>query len=294
MLFFLNSLFGSSTAHCRFVPALLSALIPVLFTIFFAWSGFSLISSLFVGLLVSVNASFSSDSRLFVPEPFFELFSAIAFLAWLRNRNSLSYLSKLFEAVTASLALAMNSLGFVLFAHILIAEMRARTFRKYCDRIHLLLITGVVVLWCSLLLHLTIVSGSSDVLPFRTRLWNAMASIVTGHGGEWNHLQRYNPVVAMCAIGGVALAIWRREYAFVVAPGLMVAALLSLRSFAGQKIRIAEFFGLFSFVRELDRVERDIRSWAIAAVILVGLLSRFGLEMGEAGVSDTLSAVRFL
>jgi hypothetical protein len=246
-IFLLMRIARISQDKLRFFPALLTSLIPIMFTVILPLGPFSLHDGLFAGFLILLEASFSIGGRQAIPIGFYDFFFAIAFLAWLHNRRHHTQLGEIVEAVSSALALSTSIIGLVLYFHILIAEIGKRSLTDYFIRVRCLVCVGVAVFWTMLLLHITIVSGKSDILPFKTRFWKILVTFFTAseHISVVDSLKDVNPIVILCSIGGIASTCIFKEYVFAIGPGLTLMTMCVSQESFWQKVHMIELFGLF-------------------------------------------------
>jgi hypothetical protein len=247
-IFLITQLSSGPIVAFRILPAVLSAIIPVLLTTFILLRNTSVSSSLFCGVMLLLESSFARNGRALAPDAVFDFFSACAVLASIFHLQRRSRTALVLEALFVALALATDPTGVVLLLQLLIANAPTSTkaIADYWARVGLLLGVGASVWFCVLMFHISAVSGPSDIFPFRTRFLGVVAAIATRRRTRWSWAaaRQINPIVLACAVAGVASA--GHKY-FACGLIIAVASMLWSAESLCMKVHLVEVIGILPF-----------------------------------------------
>ena len=276
-----------SDAMRRLFPATFAALVSPVLTVAMLGCGVSPPSAFAIGTFVAVENSFGQVGRECAGNSLFDLFAVLALLCFMLNerRGKCGVLLAL-EAAFVSLAMCTDSCGVILFLHILVTAV-AKLYRKPMDlfeRVRFLLFLALPMSFFIVLVHISLVSGPSDIYPFRTRFFHVVGSILQSSEREniLPILIKVNPVAMAFSVIGIVWDLLDKQFDLV--PGFFLSLLsmfYSTHSFI-LKVHLVMLFGIISVFTLLDGVDtHKLRPLTMVSVtaVLVGFFLQFLSQM---------------
>ena len=267
--FFLHSGFFDDPCFMRFVPAILSLLIPLLFFASLYYSGVSLANSFAAAWFLTFECSFSWTGRELAKYGLFDFFSVLAFGCTNAIAIKKSEILLMLEALFVSLCVCTDATGLVILIQILVAEALRKRGVLYLQRVKWLV--GVVpISFLAITFHISMVSGPSDVYLFRTRFYRALMSILFASEREDVNMciSRMN-IVFLFAVIGIILSLMDKKYDMPIGFGLSLLATALPRACFVLKIHLMLLYGVAAFCEQLDRRDSHrLKKWTMTAVVV--------------------------
>ena len=244
----------------RILPATCAAVVPPLVVMSMLRNGMSVPSAFAAGVFLALGNSFGKGGRLCGNGSLFDLFAVLTIFCFLAiERSGKRKLLLILEAIFLSLSICTDSCGLVLLLHILIvaAFKYHKNLKDLYDRVEYLIILVCPVVFFAVLVHISLVSGPSDIYPFRMRFFHVILSILSPepHENIAPLILQMNLVVVLFSTVGVVCAIIRKEFEMVPAFFIALLSMLYSSSSFVTKAHIMFVFGVISAFEALEKVD---------------------------------------